>query len=248
MKNDYLNDKSFEVDDDKELEKNIKLHELNKKYQPKLVLLLVQITVCLIILILATVLKSFGGSFFEYVKQWYNDKINDSLIVEKSIDEYKNVVNKKFSKDVKFLNQGTKDLQNVNLSVNLFEPLESGKITSKFGTRNDPITGKESTHNGLDIGAESGKPIYAVLSGTIKKAEKIGGYGNCVIIDHGNNIETLYAHCKSLEVLPGDSVKRGQEVALVGSTGRSTGSHLHFEILIDGKKINPEKFFNGTYV
>lgn len=248
MRNTYLKNESFEIDEDKDLDKNIKLHELNKKYQPKLVLLLVQITVCLIILILATVLKSFGGSFFECVKQWYNDKINDSLIVEKSIDEYKNLMSKKFSKDVKFLNQDIKELQNINLSVNLFDPLESGKITSKFGKRNDPITGKESTHNGLDIGAESGKPIYAVLSGTVKKAEKIGGYGNCIIIDHGNNIETLYAHCQSLEVLSGDLVNRGQEVALVGSTGRSTGNHLHFEILIDGKRLNPEKFFNGTYV
>ena len=237
-----------EIHSNKILEENFTFNKLNEKYQPKLIFLIVQISICFIILVCATILKSFGGSYFEFVKQWYNDKINDSLIVEKSMQEYQDVINERFSKNVKFLNQNIYDAPNIDLSINLFQPLDSGKITSKFGTRNDPITGKKSVHNGLDIGTEGGKPIYAVMSGTIKRAEKIGGYGNCIIIDHGNNIETLYAHCKVLEVSTGSSVKRGQKIALVGSSGKSTGDHLHIEININGESVNPEKFLNRAYV
>lgn len=227
---------------------NSKILKINKKYQPKLTLLIIQIFVCLTILTCATILKNFGGIYFEYVKQWYNEKINDSLIVENNIKDYQNLVNKKFSENTKFLSTSNSEIQNISLSINLFNPLKDGKITSKFGKRQDPITGKESIHSGLDIGTSGGNPIYAVMSGTVTKAEKIGGYGNCIIINHGNSIETLYAHCKSLEVSPGSKVSRGQKVASVGSTGRSTGNHLHFEILIHGKKVNPEKFLNGVYL
>lgn len=238
----------FENEEQSQTNSSSKLESINKKYQPKLVMLVVQISVCLLILGCATILKSFGGNYFEIVRQWYNEKINDSLIVEKSIKEYQSVIKEKFPKNAKFVNYNCKNLPEVALTVNLHEPLESGKITSRFGKRNDPITGKESLHHGLDIGANGGTPIHAVLAGTVKRAERIGGYGNCVILDHGNNIKTLYAHCKRLDVQPGDIVKRGQKVAHVGSSGRSTGDHLHFELVVNEEKINPEKFFNSIYV
>lgn len=242
---DVVSEERFESE---EISESLKLARVNKKYQSKLILLVVQISVCLLILGGATILKSFGGNYFEYVKQWYNEKINDSLIVEKSIKEYQSVINEKFSKNTRFLNYDSKNLPPINLSVKLFEPLSAGTITSHYGARIDPITGQNSLHNGLDIGTDGGNPIYAVLPGTIKRAEKIGGYGNCIVIDHGNDIETLYGHCKSLSVATGTFVERGQEVALVGSSGRATGNHLHFEIAINGEKVNPETFLSSVYV
>lgn len=232
----------------KEKEKLIKASNFDKKYQPKLIMLVVQISVCLLILGGATLLKSFGGNCFDFVKQWYNEKINDSIIVEKSINEYQTVIREKFPKNAKFVNYSSKNIPEILLTVNLHSPLHSGRITSKFGKRSDPITGKEKFHNGLDISAELDTPIHAVLPGTVTQSERIGGYGNCIILDHGNNIKTLYAHCNRLNVTTGDIVNRGQEVASVGSSGKSTGEHLHFEILINEKKMNPEKFLNNIYI
>lgn len=116
-------------------------------------------------------------------------------------------------------------------------------ITSSFGNRLHPILKQWIFHTGVDIGCSSGKDILAAASGKVILAEYYGGYGNCVMIDHGGGIVTLYGHSSKLCVSKGDVVTRGQVIAKVGSTGRSTGPHLHFEVRKNGEYINPMSYF-----
>ena len=112
-------------------------------------------------------------------------------------------------------------------------------ITSYFGYRIHPIYGYSKLHTGLDIGASYGASIVAANSGTVIMAGWYGGYGNCVIIDHGGGITTLYGHNSSLSVSYGQKVSRGQQIANAGSTGNSTGPHCHFEVRVNGNYVNP---------
>ena len=123
----------------------------------------------------------------------------------------------------------------------LGKPIE-GKVSSSFGTRNDPLNRKKSIHEGVDIRAERGEEIRSTAAGVVIKAFKNGGYGNYVEIDHGNGYQTVYAHMQEYLVKKGQSVKRGQVIGLVGSTGRSTGPHLHYEIRLNKKPVSPAKF------
>jgi murein DD-endopeptidase MepM/ murein hydrolase activator NlpD len=122
------------------------------------------------------------------------------------------------------------------------QPVPGSHLGSPFGFRIDPITGRSAMHSGLDFQAESGTPILAAAGGVVVVQEYHPGYGNMVEIDHGNNLITRYAHASTTLVKKGDLVKRGQKIATVGSTGRSTGPHLHFEVLADGMPQDPQKF------
>jgi len=115
----------------------------------------------------------------------------------------------------------------------------NGPITSVFGWRMHPVLGSSRFHSGMDFGAEYGSPIRAADRGTVIFAGWYGGYGNTVIINHGNGIITLYGHSSQLYVVEGQVVKRGQAIAAVGSTGLSTGPHLHFEVRYNGEPIDP---------
>jgi len=114
-----------------------------------------------------------------------------------------------------------------------------GVVTSRFGRRHDPFHGKHSFHKGLDIAAPSGTPIQPVRPGTVVSAGRRGGYGNVVVLDHGDGTTSMYAHCKALKVQPGQRVELGEVIATVGSTGRSTGPHLHLEIHRNGEAVDP---------
>ncbi|MGI5977640.1 MAG: murein hydrolase activator EnvC family protein [Candidatus Limivicinus sp.] len=118
-------------------------------------------------------------------------------------------------------------------------------ITSRFGPRIHPITGRRRNHSGIDIGAASGDTVIAADGGTVTMAGVNGGYGNCVMINHGNGYQTLYGHMSSIAVSSGQEISKGQTVGYVGSTGVSTGPHLHFEVWKDGSRIDPEQFFSG---
>lgn len=118
-------------------------------------------------------------------------------------------------------------------------------ITSHFSPRRkNPVSGVYKRHTGTDIGASYGASIVAANSGTVTLAGWNSGYGNCVVIDHGGGRATLYAHMSSISVTKGQSVKKGQQIGLVGSTGNSTGPHLHFEVLINGAAVDPMQYFN----
>jgi murein DD-endopeptidase MepM/ murein hydrolase activator NlpD len=123
-------------------------------------------------------------------------------------------------------------------------PVE-GPVGSGFGFRSDPFTGRAALHTGLDFPTETGTPIQAAAGGVVLSTDYHHAYGNLLEIDHGNGLVTRYAHASKILVKAGDLVKRGQVVAEVGSTGRSTGPHLHFEVLLEGVPQNPARFLAG---
>lgn len=118
-------------------------------------------------------------------------------------------------------------------------------LTSRFGLRTHPVTGTQKSHTGIDIGAGAGDNALAADGGTVTMAGWNGGYGNCVMIDHGNGYKTLYAHLSSISVAKGTVVDKGMVVGHVGSTGVSTGPHLHFEVWSGESRIDPEQFYSG---
>lgn len=121
-------------------------------------------------------------------------------------------------------------------------PVSEGFVGSGYGMRADPFTGAMAMHAGVDFAAPVGTPIYAAAGGVVAGAEFHPVFGNLVTVDHGNGLSTLYAHASKLHVKPGDIVKKGQRIADVGSTGRSTGPHLHFEVHVNGQPQNPARF------
>lgn len=118
----------------------------------------------------------------------------------------------------------------------------AGPPGSGFGMRVHPITGERRIHTGLDFPAPTGTPILAVAPGLVEHAGPRGGYGNLVILNHGGGISTYYAHQSAVAVVEGQQVLQGQTIGTVGSTGTSTGPHLHFEVRIDGEPVDPEPF------
>lgn len=127
-------------------------------------------------------------------------------------------------------------------SIPTGKPVEDGWVSSFYGYRIDPFNGKKTFHDGLDIAAKSGSDVMAVADGIVTWVGERGGYGGLVEVDHGNGYVTRYAHNKTIKVKKGDRVSKGETLALMGSTGRSTGPHVHFEVLRDGQHVNPYNF------
>ena len=125
------------------------------------------------------------------------------------------------------------------------QPVASGSLGSAFGWRIDPFNGRSALHTGLDFQADPGTTIQAAAGGLVVTQEYHGAYGNMVEIDHGNDLVTRYAHASRVFVKKGDLVKRGQKIAEVGTTGRSTGPHLHFEVMVQGVYQDPQKFLSA---
>lgn len=134
---------------------------------------------------------------------------------------------------------------NYNISYTPIGYPYKGRITSRFGHRENPFNGRGvETHKGLDIKGPMGGHVKAMAKGKVKFAGRNGGFGNCIIIKHGNGFETLYGHLSKILVKRGQKIEIGQHIGNIGSTGRSTGPHLHYEIHRYGKKINPESFLS----
>ena len=123
-------------------------------------------------------------------------------------------------------------------------PVQDGWLSSRYGKRNDPFTGKQDFHQGLDFAGKKGSEVVAVGDGVVRWAGKRSGYGYLVEVTHGNGYITRYGHNQKNLVEVGDTVKKGQQIALMGSTGRSTGPHVHFEVLRNGKTVDPGKYIN----
>ena len=121
-------------------------------------------------------------------------------------------------------------------------PIAEGWLSSRYGKRNDPFTGKQDFHKGLDFAGKKGSEVIVVGDGVVSWAGKRTGYGNLIEVNHGNGYTTRYGHNQKHLVKVGDKVKKGQQIALMGSTGRSTGPHVHFEVLQNGKTVNPSKY------
>ena len=136
--------------------------------------------------------------------------------------------------------------QRTLVSVPLRKPLPGHlEVSSGFGVRRDPFLGTPAMHTGLDLRGEIGEPVHATAGGTVKIAGRDGGYGNLVEIDHGRGLSTRFGHLSKILVKVGQKVRLGQVIGLVGSTGRSTGPHLHYETRINGEAVDPQKFLRA---
>jgi len=142
-----------------------------------------------------------------------------------------------------------KKLQSLEAALTVipsFVPVKSYSYSSGFGVRYDPFTGISAMHAGLDMAGSMGEPIYAAAAGIVTTAGRSGAYGNCVEVSHGRGLATRYGHLSAILVHPGEAVKQGEVIARMGSTGRSTGTHLHFEVRIDGHAVNPRPYLDAS--
>ncbi len=126
------------------------------------------------------------------------------------------------------------------------QPIEKGWISSAYGMRTDPFTGRRSMHNGIDFAGKAGSEVLAVAAGVVSWTGRESGYGNMVEVSHGDGFVTRYSHNKENLVAPGDIVRKGEPIALVGSTGRSTGAHVHYEVYKHGRSVDPSSYVRRT--
>lgn len=161
----------------------------------------------------------------------------ETVATSESINEAKKTLLAELEEKQKEIEKESRTVNDVYLAC---LPVTGGRISSRFGSRESI---RSHAHKGIDVAATTGTPIVACADGTVTYSSyNDGGYGNLVIIDHGNGVESYYGHCSKLLVSAGQVVKAGDLIAKVGSTGRSTGSHLHFEIRINGSQVNPQKY------
>jgi murein DD-endopeptidase MepM/ murein hydrolase activator NlpD len=132
-------------------------------------------------------------------------------------------------------------------SIPSIRPLSGGAYSSGFGRRRDPFTGRIEPHYGLDFNGPTGLPVYAAADGVVLHAEREPAYGNAIVIDHGHGYKTLYAHLSRISVRKGQRVERGDTIGALGSTGRSTGPHLHYEVLYHNRNLDPLDFMFDGY-
>jgi murein DD-endopeptidase MepM/ murein hydrolase activator NlpD len=138
-------------------------------------------------------------------------------------------------------------LEQGTVAIPSTEPVHGTNFTSGYGVRSDPFKGRAAMHAGIDLAGPIGTPIYATADAVVGRSEyNSGGYGNLVELEHGHGIQTRYGHLSKSLVTAGQKVKRGDMIGLMGSTGRSTGSHLHYEVRVDGKAVNPVPFLQST--
>jgi murein DD-endopeptidase MepM/ murein hydrolase activator NlpD len=131
-------------------------------------------------------------------------------------------------------------------AIPAYMPVKDYRYTSGFGVRYDPFNGATAMHAGVDMAGAQGEPIYAAASGTVQQAGRSNGYGNLVELAHGKGIDTRYGHLSAIVVRAGEHVAQGQLIGRMGSTGRSTGTHLHYEVRIDGQAVNPRPFLEAS--
>ncbi len=138
------------------------------------------------------------------------------------------------------------NLQAAVSSIPAYMPVKDYRYTSSYGVRYDPFNGGSAMHAGVDMAGATGEPIYASADGVVSKAGVANGYGNLVELAHGRGIDTRYGHLSKILVHAGEHVAQGQEIGRMGSTGRSTGTHLHFEVRVDGRSVNPRPFLEAS--
>ncbi len=164
-----------------------------------------------------------------------DDAFNLLAVLEKNLE-----IQSKFNKD---LSSALVDKTSYLRGIPSIKPIDANFNRTSFGPRKNPVTGQPQFHTGLDMGSKFGQEIYATADGIVERADNFSGYGLCVIIAHESGYKTLYGHCSKLIVKKGDRVSRGTLLALVGSTGISTGPHLHYEVIYNGEHLNPADFF-----
>lgn len=126
-------------------------------------------------------------------------------------------------------------------------PVDGVTLTSGYGMRDHPILGSRRDHKGVDLAGPTGTPVYATADGLVARAERFGSYGNYIQIEHGGLMQTRYAHLSGYAVQSGDKVSKGQLIGYIGSTGRSTGPHLHYEVRVAGEAVDPRPYMTGQF-
>lgn len=169
-----------------------------------------------------------------------------------SVDEFRAALDR-FSSELDARERQMRVLRDLMVAGELREevmpsgrPVKSGWVSSGFGVRTDPFTGRRTSHHGIDFAGALGTEVIAVASGVVSVAERRSGYGNVVEINHGNGYVTRYGHNQKLLVSVGERVSKGQLIAKMGSTGRSTGPHVHFEVLRNGRVVNPTSYIHAS--
>lgn len=133
-----------------------------------------------------------------------------------------------------------------SVSIPSRSPLETATLTSDYGMRTHPVLGGRRNHKGIDLAQPTGTPVYATADGIVSKAERFSSYGNYIQIEHGGEMQTRYAHLSGYAISAGEHVRKGQLIGFVGSTGRSTGPHLHYEVRIAGEAVDPTPYMVDT--
>jgi murein DD-endopeptidase MepM/ murein hydrolase activator NlpD len=157
---------------------------------------------------------------------------------EESLANYTQYFNNNFVGDFEYLIT----LQNIVSELPFSSPVQTPKVTSGYGYRRDPMRGGHAMHSGIDLVGRANAAVHATAPGIVKKAGRSGAYGNIIVIQHKNGVETVYAHLKRVYVKAGQKIGRGNVIGVQGSTGRSTGAHLHYEVRLNGKATNPMRF------
>lgn len=216
-------------------------------------LLAVQSILCAVILVIAVILRLIGGNVYEQLRDAFRNAMQDDSLATALTDELAPPEGQGGAD----LHPGTASVLSVPNGVTLsplsvfaspHRLLSGGKKTSDFGYRTDPIDGGTGFHTGVDIAAVKGTPLYAVLSGTVIRAGWHNSYGRYVVIECENDMQLWYAHCSALLVKKGDTVRAGDTIAKVGSTGDSTGPHVHFMVRVNGVAHNPNPLITAdTY-
>lgn len=242
-------------------EKNTQKKEKSKRSVEKVnTVIIVQIAVCAFFILLVFAVGKFNPSSFEFLKNEYNRIMSDDMtpgeLFDSAKDKAENVMSSVTLPESTFQTKptaesdgkGGEDATNVETAVAVMSDLSQneeivtplhGRITSRYGYRTNPISGKYGLHTGLDIAADKGTAIVAAYNGVIKETGYGDKKGNFVLMEHPDGTQTLYCHCSELLVEEGTVIRAGEAIALVGSTGWSTGPHLHFEIHSDGYSVDP---------
>lgn len=243
-----MNDYEF-YDDDKNNDKYIPKNKDKKVKVGSQLLIIIQLIICTLLLISAFVIKTIGGSLYAQVGTWFYDNYNNSVFTDTKNNVFSFTDKTKTTENKDVIPQTDNSTENSdvidNIKSNMKKPLAKGTLTSSFGKRSESSDTK--FHKGIDISADKGSVISAMLDGTVIIAEKDDSYGNYIVLEHSDNVKTLYAHCSELCVKQGEKVTAGQKIALVGSSGDSDGNHLHLEVIIDGENINPQEILGKEY-
>ena len=226
------------------------------------VIMIVQIALCIILI--AVMILSFSGSgkFLETILESYNALMDDDFTEDDAKAAFSEIIsvvtveNKNQNelnlkaaggKDIEFSSLETLEgvsFENIDTDFSMELPLKDFVVSSDFGYRYNPVTGEPGIHTGIDMAADYGVSIYAAADGVVADADWDNSYGKYVKLLHKDNTISIYAHCSSLCVSEGETVSAGEKIAEVGSTGASTGNHLHFEVRKDNIRVNPRNYID----
>ena len=223
--------------------------------------LICQTVICVLVVLFAVVIKIIGGDLYNYTKRLFDEKFNTSTNIEQVLNanQTQKIINTHAtvygvggtSEEIKHLKEKTELKENekeelIKSEINSMHIPVDGRITSEYSYRVHPISGEYKFHSGLDIGANSGEDIKSALDGKVVEVDNSAstGYGKYIIVSHSDGVSTLYAHCSEIVAKLGGKVKKGELIAKVGSTGYSTGPHLHFEVRVNDICLNPKWYVN----